>query len=244
MMHEKDTTIKLLFKGDKALFTDPINRITGEKISYPVPTYAALQGLLRNVYSVPSIVWQIDECRVLNRIIYRGEAICNPYKGGKGDRVTYQYLHNVAYEVTAHYTWNYALTELSDDWSYGRHDRRIKAAIQEGGRMDLCFGCSECMAFLVDPSEEVLEGYYDDEETRDLGMMFHSYRLPNDKDHNRYAFYTNITMEHGIIRYPEQNKCDIKRKVVKEIPVKPEYHLDPIQRESNELKYRIIPADK
>ena len=87
------------------MFTDPINRLSAEKISYPVPTYAALQGLLRHIYSHPSIVWVVDECRILSRIEYRATPIYNPYKGGVGDRVTYQYLSNVAYEIKAHYVF-------------------------------------------------------------------------------------------------------------------------------------------
>lgn len=32
-------------RGDYALFSDPITRVGGEKISYQIPTYEAIKGL-------------------------------------------------------------------------------------------------------------------------------------------------------------------------------------------------------
>ena len=51
-----------------ALFTDPITRMGGEKSSYAVPTYQALKGIVESIYWKPTILWYIDEMRVLNLI--------------------------------------------------------------------------------------------------------------------------------------------------------------------------------
>lgn len=54
--------------GRFALFTDPITKIGGEKCSYHVPTYEALKGVAKSIYWKPSIIWIIDEVRVMRRI--------------------------------------------------------------------------------------------------------------------------------------------------------------------------------
>lgn len=54
--------------GRRALFTDPITRIGGEKSSYSVPTYQALKGIVESVFWRPTIIWYIDEMRVMKAI--------------------------------------------------------------------------------------------------------------------------------------------------------------------------------
>ena len=54
--------------GHHALFTDPLSKIGGEKCSYHVPTYEALKGITKSIYWKPSLVWVIDEVRVMKRI--------------------------------------------------------------------------------------------------------------------------------------------------------------------------------
>ena len=73
--------------GRYALFTDPLSKMGGEKISYQIPTYQALKGITESIYWKPTIVWYIDECRVMNSIQteskgmrpikYMGEMICH-----------------------------------------------------------------------------------------------------------------------------------------------------------------------
>ena len=46
--------------GERALFADPIISAGGEKISYEVPVYEALKGLLKNIYWKPTFLWVID----------------------------------------------------------------------------------------------------------------------------------------------------------------------------------------
>ena len=55
-------------QGQYALFTDPITRMGGEKMSYQIPTYGALRGIVEAIYWKPTIEWIIDKCRVMKQI--------------------------------------------------------------------------------------------------------------------------------------------------------------------------------
>jgi CRISPR-associated Cas5-like protein len=52
---ERENIVEFKVSGRYALFSDPINRIGGEKFSYQVPTYQALKGILESVYWKPTI---------------------------------------------------------------------------------------------------------------------------------------------------------------------------------------------
>ena len=54
--------------GRYALFTDPLTRVGGEKFSYQVPTYEALKGIVKSIYWKPTLIWVIDEARVMKRV--------------------------------------------------------------------------------------------------------------------------------------------------------------------------------
>ena len=44
---EKKNEITFSVKSKYALFSDPLNRVSGEKFSYQIPTYEALRELLK-----------------------------------------------------------------------------------------------------------------------------------------------------------------------------------------------------
>jgi CRISPR-associated protein Cas5d len=67
-MQKKRNTVEFEVSGKRALFSDPISRVGGEKTSYYVPTYEALKGILASVYWKPTIIWIIDAVRVMNPI--------------------------------------------------------------------------------------------------------------------------------------------------------------------------------
>lgn len=60
-------TVEFEVTGEYALFADPITRVGGEKCTYQIPTYEALKGILQSVYWKPTIIWIIDEVRIMNR---------------------------------------------------------------------------------------------------------------------------------------------------------------------------------
>ena len=63
----KRNTVEFVVYGRRALFSDPITRVGGEKFSYHVPTYEALRGILESVYWKPTFIWYIDEVRVMRK---------------------------------------------------------------------------------------------------------------------------------------------------------------------------------
>lgn len=71
---EHDNIVEFKVSGDFALFADVLTRPGGEKFSYPIPTYEALKGILMSVYWKPTIIWVIDECRVMNKTLWNVRA--------------------------------------------------------------------------------------------------------------------------------------------------------------------------
>ena len=48
---EKKNEITFCVKSKYALYSDPLNRVSGEKFSYQIPTYEALKGVVKSIYS-------------------------------------------------------------------------------------------------------------------------------------------------------------------------------------------------
>ena len=68
-------SIEYCVSGRYALFSDPINRMGGEKLSYPVPTYQALKGITESCFWKPSIIWIIDSVRIISPIRTESKSI-------------------------------------------------------------------------------------------------------------------------------------------------------------------------
>ena len=62
-METKRNAVEFIVCGNRALFSDPVTRVGGEKTSYYVPTYEALKGALASVYWKPTIIWVIEAVR-------------------------------------------------------------------------------------------------------------------------------------------------------------------------------------
>ena len=60
--------IRLLVKGDYALFTRP--EMKAERVSYDVITPSAARGILESIYWKPAIKWVVDRIIVLNPIVF------------------------------------------------------------------------------------------------------------------------------------------------------------------------------
>ena len=61
-------SIEFKVSARHALFTDPLTRIGGEKCSYHIPTYEALKGIAKSIYWKPTLIWVVDEVRVMKPI--------------------------------------------------------------------------------------------------------------------------------------------------------------------------------
>ncbi|BCG56845.1 hypothetical protein PUR_02700 [Paenibacillus sp. URB8-2] len=74
--------------GNYALFTDPLTKIGGEKFSCQVPTHQALKGIVESIYWKPTIIWYIDEVRVMNAIQTESKGI-RPIEYSGGNTLAY-----------------------------------------------------------------------------------------------------------------------------------------------------------
>ena len=134
--------------GDYALFSDPIMRIGGEKCSYQIPTYEALKGILASVYWKPTIIWYIDDVRVMNSIQTEVKGIRPIRYNGGNDLSYYTYLKNCKYQVRAHFEWNDNRPELANDRNENKHHEVARRMIKKGGRRDIFLGTRECQGYV------------------------------------------------------------------------------------------------
>ena len=102
--------------GKYALFSDPLTRIGGEKCSYQIPTYEALKGIVKAVYWKPTLIWLIDEVRIMRpiRLVPKNMKLIKYHEAG-ADLSVYTYLQDVEYQVKAHFEWNMYRPDMSKD---------------------------------------------------------------------------------------------------------------------------------
>lgn len=206
-----------LVHGRRALFSDPITRIGGEKMSYQVPTYQAIKGITESIYWKPSFIWRVKRIRVMNPI--RSESIgVRPikYRKGGNDLAFYNYLKDVAYQVEVEYRWNHNRKDLENDWDYSKHNSIIRRMIEKGGRRDIFLGTRECQGY-VEPSQfGEGAGFYDGIDEISQGIMFHSFIYPdevaplNSEGELRVNLW-HCSMKEGIITFPDPEECTMNR---------------------------------
>lgn len=196
--------------GDYALFSDILTRAGGEKTSYPIPTYEALKGVLHSVYWKPTLIWVIDEVRVMNKISTERKGIRPIKYGGVNDLSLYTYLRDVRYQVRAHFEWNENRPELAQDRNENKHHNIAKRMIERGGRRDVFLGTRECCAYVSPCKFGEGKGYYDEIEELPFGIMLHGITyadeasLAEDKGMLTVRLW-QPTMIKGVIRFAHPN---------------------------------------
>jgi len=226
-MEVKRNTVEFLVRGDRALFSDPVTRMGGEKTTYYVPTYEALKGILSSVYWKPTFIWIIDAVRVMNIIQTRSEGVRTLNYSGGNDLSIYTYLVDVCYQVRAHFIWNENRPELMADRNEHKHHNIAKRMIERGGRRDIFLGTRECQGY-VEPcifGEE--PGAYDNVNELDLGYMFHGFTYADEaireqeKGHLSVRFH-HVVMRKGIIQFPSPEEIPEKdRRILHKMSIKP-----------------------
>lgn len=204
--------------GDYALFTDPLTKIGGEKLSYSVPTYQALKGILESIYWKPTIMYIIDEVRVMNPIQMESKGV-RPlkYNTGENDLANYTYLRNVRYQVRAHFIFNPHRPDLAHDRNEGKHYSILQRSLKAGGRRDIYLGTRECQGY-VEPCEFGSgEGYYDDDDrVHYLGTMVHGFNYPDETGEDELSVRLwSVEMVRGYIKFPRPKECKIVRPIRK-----------------------------
>lgn len=217
--------IEYCVSGKYALFSDPITRMGGEKCSYMFPTYQALKGITESIYWKPTIIWVIDEVRIMHAIRTESKNIrpvsYNALASNKSSIFNtlsvYTYLADVAYQVRAHFIFNEnRRADLGQDFIENKHHNIAKRMIEKGGRRDIFLGTRECQAYVEPCIFGEGRGDYDDYGSLEVGIMFHGFDYPDETGRNMLtARFWRPKMENGIIRFvpPEEIPSDMKRDI-------------------------------
>lgn len=248
----KSKPIEFKLWGRYALFTDPATKTGGEKFSYHIPTYEALKGIAKSIYWKPTFIWVIDEVRVINQISTqtKGTKPLNFHGKYPSERdqakkeapfntlAIYTFLHNVEYQVKAHFVWNTHRPELADDRIAPKHQQIAERMLKRGGRQDIFLGTRDCQGY-VEPCEFGSgESAFDNNGELAYGLMFHGFDYPDETGENKLITrFWNPIMKNGVIKFLRPENCTIK-KFVREMEAKsfkPKENFSGLKEEGLEL---------
>jgi CRISPR-associated protein Cas5d len=240
--------VELKVSGRYALFTDPVTRMGGEKCSYHIPTYEALKGILKSVYWKPTLIWYIDEVRIMNPIRTEAKSVKPLNYGGvyPSERDTkkkqeafntlaiYNYLVDVEYQVKAHFEWNQFRKDMEKDRIDGKHFQIAKRMIDKGGRQDIFLGSRECQGYVESCSFSAGKGAYDEVDRLDYGIMFHGFDYPDETgktdedgsydENGEYRLHSRFwkpVMLNGVIKFIRPEECTMRKFVRDMLPNPP-----------------------
>ncbi|MBE6888843.1 MAG: type I-C CRISPR-associated protein Cas5 [Ruminococcaceae bacterium] len=201
--------IQFELSGRYALFTDPLTKSSGEKCTLPVPTYEALKGAARSIYSSRSFCWVIDSVRIMQPIVTESIAITRTgYFENFTDISIYTFLKDVRYKVLAHLEFPDGTPPETQHKYYAIARRMLKA----GGKREVFLGVRSCIAE-VRPCRFNTEMSAYDGHSQYFGLMHHSFTYPT-ADSPRFSqqlFYCE--MNNGIITFPPPAACPINRRI-------------------------------
>ena len=216
---EKRNELSFRIWGRRALFSDPLVRVGGEKSSYPVPTYQALKGITESIYWKPTFLWVIDAVRVMRPIQMEAVNVRPIVYSGGNTLSIYTYLRDVEYQVKAHFIWNPHREDLAQDRNENKHYFIAKRMIERGGRRDVFLGARECQAY-VEPCifGEGL-GAYDNIPSTSLGLMFHGFDYPDETGKEELGVRLwNPQLEKGYVHFLPPEDCTIRRTLREQLP--------------------------
>ena len=207
------------------MFTDPLTRVGGEKCSYHLPTYEALKGIVKSIYWKPTIVWTIDQVRVMKRIRTQTKGM-KPldYVSGGNTLAIYTYLTGdqdaitqepgVEYQVQAHFEWNIHRPELEKDRNDGKHFEIAKRSLERGGRQDVFLGTRDCQGYVEPCVFGSGDGAYDGAGELQYGLMFHSFDYPDETGENKLASnFWDPKLVDGVIDFHRSDARWLKKEI-------------------------------
>lgn len=208
--------------GRYALFTDPVTKIGGEKCSYHVPTYEAIKGVLKSIYWKPTFIWHVDKVRVMKPLRTQNKGTKPLVWGGgkkKSDLAIYTFLHDVEYQVKAHFEWNEQQVKLKKDRIDGKHFNILTRVLDTGGRQDIFLGTRDCQGYVEPCVFGEGESPYDSIDELSFGLMFHGFDYPDETGKNElHSRFWHALMRKGLIEFPRPEACEVRRFVRKMIP--------------------------
>lgn len=207
-------SIEFVVYGDYALFTDPLSKIGGEKMSYPVPTYQALKGVLESIYWKPTLVMFVDAVRIMKPIRMESKGIRPIDYGGGNTLANYTYLRDVSYQVRGHFEFNLHREDLAYDRDENKHHNILKRALKVGGRRDIFLGTRECQAYVEPCVFGAGEGHYDKYPEIPFGVMVHGFNYPDETGRNQLEVRLwNPMLKMGVIEFRRPEECTLVRTI-------------------------------
>jgi len=198
--------------GRYALFTDPVTKTGGEKCSYHVPTYEAIKGVLKSIYWKPTIIWHVDKVRVMKPLRTQTKGTKPLVWSGGNSLAIYTFLHDVEYQVEAHFEWNEHRPELAKDRIDGKHFSIAKRVLEKGGRQDIFFGVRDCQAYVEPCRFGDGKGAYDDIDELGFGLMFHGFDYPDETGRDELVSrFWHAIMRRGVLEFPRPDECKASR---------------------------------
>lgn len=212
-------SIEFKVYGDYALFTDPLTKLGGEKMSYQIPTYQAIKGIVESIYWKPTIVMVVDAIRIMKPIKMESKGMRPLKYSGAGDKnnslAYYTYLRDVCYHVRAHFEFNPHRPDLAFDRNEGKHYAILKRSLEAGGRRDIFLGTRECQGY-VEPIEfNQGEGFYDGVDLH-FGNMVHGFNYPDETGVDELAIRLwQPVMKNGVIIFMRPEDCELVQPIKK-----------------------------
>ncbi|WP_110931982.1 type I-C CRISPR-associated protein Cas5c [Paenibacillus bouchesdurhonensis] len=200
--------------GDYALFTDPLTKMGGEKLSYQIPTYQSLKGIVESIYWKPTLIMIVDEVRVMNAIRMESKGIRPIDYSGGNTLANYTYIRQPRYQVRAHFEFNMNRPDMAYDRNEHKHHNMLKRAVKAGGRRDIFLGARECQGYVEPCVFGEGKGAYDDVEELYFGHMVHGINYPDETGRDQMEVRLwNPVMRNGIIQFKRPEECTKVRKV-------------------------------
>lgn len=207
-------SIEFELYGDYALFTDPLMKLGGEKLSYQVPTYQALKGIVESIYWKPTLLMVIDKIRIMNPIKMESKGVRPIEYGGGNTLANYTYLRDVRYQVAAHFIFNPYRPDLEFDRNENKHHNILKRSLKAGGRRDIFLGARECQGYVELCVFGEGKGFYDGYGDIHLGTMVHGINYPDETGRNELEVRLwNPVMKDGVIQFMRPDQCTQIRKI-------------------------------
>lgn len=215
-------SIEFQVYGNYALFTDPLTKMGGEKLSYQIPTYQALKGILESIYWKPTILFIVDEVRIMNPIRMESKGIRPIEYGGGNTLANYTYLRDVRYQCRAHFVFNPHRPDLAYDRNEHKHHNILKRSLRAGGRRDIFLGSRECQGYVEPCQFGEGKGFYDDYDGDiHFGTMVHGINYPDETGrHQMETRLWNPVMKNGIIKFIRPEEC-MQVRTISEMKPKP-----------------------
>jgi CRISPR-associated protein Cas5d len=212
-------SIEFKVTGSYALFTDPLMKLGGEKLTYQIPTYQALKGIVESIYWKPTLLMIVDAVRVMNRIRMESKGVRPIEYNGKNTLAHYTYLRDVSYQVRAHFVFNPHRPDLAFDRNEHKHHNILKRALKAGGRRDIFLGTRECQGYVEPCVFGEGEGFYDNDDEIHFGTMVHGINYPDEtgKDRLEVRLWQPV-MRNGVIVFIRPDQCSVIRPISKWTP--------------------------